>query len=219
MIAWENHVIERCLWASGAHSTWPFLFCSALCRCSLPLHRSFVFFSPPTTPTELTKSSLSDDCSTASQPQKLLPYTVVTYISHIGTVWSRWEPAARRSSPAHPPSWQAPIPFPGRARKRQALCNMLFHRVVLPRSNASRSELSTRFQLAPSSSHRGDLRVRGLRPVSPANENDLFYNILTVIVTADQTQKFKQINGDYKILSAFVGLCPYYVVNLTTPHI
>jgi hypothetical protein len=47
--------------------------------------------------------------------------TFHTFSKITGTVWSRREPAARRSSPAHPRSWQVPLPFPGQARKRQAL--------------------------------------------------------------------------------------------------
>jgi hypothetical protein len=39
----------------------------------------------------------------------------------VGTSWSSWEPAALRSSPAHPRSWQAPFPCPSRARKCHAL--------------------------------------------------------------------------------------------------
>ena len=38
-------------------------------------------------------------------------HTIFSYQTHIGTVWSHWEPAVRWSSPAHPRSWQAPTCF------------------------------------------------------------------------------------------------------------
>ena len=40
---------------------------------------------------------------------------------HLGSVWSHWERAALRSSPAHPRSWHSPFLCPGRAGTRQAL--------------------------------------------------------------------------------------------------
>ena len=49
-----------------------------------------------------------------------------------GTVWSHREPTVRRSSPAHPRSWQALSLCPGRARKRYALCpHCSLHAVVI----------------------------------------------------------------------------------------
>jgi len=67
--------------------------------------------------------------------------------------------------------------------------------LVLPRSNASRSELLTRLQLAPSSWHEFHTGVTcefgALRPVSTANENIPFYSILTVIITATPKPSLK----------------------------
>jgi hypothetical protein len=107
--------------------------------------RSFCF-SPPTTPTELSQT-YPELTTLSSLPVTAEPFTIprhhkvikvqgltatstrvnsdTPYHSRgstlVGTVWSRRGPAARRSSPAHPRSWQARFPCPSRARKRQVL--------------------------------------------------------------------------------------------------
>jgi len=67
-------------------------------------------FSPPATPTELSRFHPEPEVTPASI-QSPLP----------GSAWTCKDPAARWSSPAHPRSSQAPLPCPGRARKRHAL--------------------------------------------------------------------------------------------------
>jgi hypothetical protein len=112
--------------------------------CSPPASVACSFcFPPSTTPTELsqtfpeltTPSSLLVTAEPFTIPrhhklikaQGLTATSTATHrttveVQHLyGTVWSRRGPAARRSSPAHPRSWQAPFLCPGRARKRQAL--------------------------------------------------------------------------------------------------
>ena len=114
-------------------------------RCSsLPsLSLARFFFYPPTAPIEL--SQVSTKLITPQLPfqlpltapspfhlsntrfqvqRKLSSYTLTRILVPIlvGTAWSRKEPTVRRSAPTHPRSWQAPLPCPGRARRRYALC-------------------------------------------------------------------------------------------------
>jgi hypothetical protein len=129
---------------SRAGSTWPSSF-SSLPRhschsspllCSLVLlfpslhsHRTLKTYIEPTE-TQLTTSRRRlttnpchdkprHQCVHCSLSSDASPIADVSILA--GTVWTHWEPAALRSSPAHPRSWQAPFPCPGRARKRQIL--------------------------------------------------------------------------------------------------
>ena len=121
VLAWENHVIERSLGRAGRTARGHSICSGPAAARSRSIAHSFSF-PPPTTSTELTKSSLSDDCSTPSQSQRVLPHTVVTYITHkhslvtLGTCsateFSRPPAQQAGSHPVSRPGQKAPSAFP-----------------------------------------------------------------------------------------------------------
>jgi hypothetical protein len=118
---------------SGARSTWPSAFLLSRHSCSAPLVRSLLSFFPThhshrTQETDPEPTGTQFPSVTAGSP--LIQVAIKTklprhrrnpksdaphYSRHskpVGSAWSRWESAARRSSPAHPRSWQAPVSRP-----------------------------------------------------------------------------------------------------------
>ena len=101
-----------CLWRAGRKARGHRVFFSPATAAAMPLllARSFSL-SPPTAPLELNARVVYSDASFHT-----------LYLHTSGSAWSQWEPAALRSSPAHPRSWQAPSCFLAEPESAYVLC-------------------------------------------------------------------------------------------------